>query len=102
MYRHAEKIQADAEKIEDTSDKMEDEVNKQSQASHRRVEEGSEADFNHTTYSPREVADKCSIFVGDLYNYPTEKDIKAFFESCNKIKQVTIRTQRSSGCVFES
>jgi RNA recognition motif-containing protein len=64
------------------------------------VEEGSRADFTHTTYLPREVADKRSIFVDDLdYDDPTEAEIKIkeFFGSCGAIKRVTIRTQRSMG-----
>jgi len=94
MYDHAKKI------LDVTSDKMEDDVNEQPQASPKRVEEGSRADFTHTTYLPREVADKRSIFVDDLdYDDPTEAEIKIkeFFGSCGAIKRVTIRTQRSMG-----
>jgi len=94
MYGHAKKILAN------TSDQMKDDVNKQPQASPRRVKEGSEADFNHTMYSPREVADKRSIFVGDLgSDYPTKAEIEAFFESCGEIERVTIRAQHSQVCV---
>lgn len=96
MYDHAKQI------LDATSDKMEDGVNEQPQASPRKVEEGSRADFNHTTYLPREVADKRSIFVGNLdYDDPTEAEIKIkikeFFGSCGTIKRVTIRTQRLRG-----
>ncbi len=104
MYCHAAKIQADAEETQaDANDKMEDDVNNQQPASPGRVEEGTAADFNDTTYGSRRIADEHSIFVGDLeYEYATEAEIKAFFARCGEIRRVTIRAPRSQVCVFES
>lgn len=96
----------DAEVIADNRDPMEDTGNEQPQASPREVEEGSGPDFNHTTYPLRKLADQLadrrSIFLGNLHYNSTEPEIREFFESCGVIKRVTIRRLRSPVYVSES